>query len=74
MPGRKLDAGAIWDHLERECPGQTMTRENFIKEVGELTCPHRKAQDLARMTMERDKQRTLGLYSKAAIDRSLSNG
>jgi len=71
MPGQKMDAGAIWDHLERECPGQTMTREVFVKECGDLMCPHKKMQDLTRMTMERGRQRTLGLYAQNKIDKAV---
>ncbi len=74
MPGRKMNAGAIWDHLERECPGQSITREAFVKEVGDLMCPHKKVQDLTRLTMERGRQRTSALYSKNRIDRALNNG
>ena len=68
MSGRKMDAGAIWDHLERECPGQSMTREAFVKDCDDLMCPHKKVQDLTRMTMERGRQRTLSLYNKQKID------
>ena len=71
MPGRKLDAGAIWDHLERECPGQTLSRENFVSECKRLSNPHSMQQDLTRMTMERGKRRTMSLYSRNKIDKAL---
>lgn len=67
MP-KRLNAGEIYDAFPE---GQTMTREAFVKECGDLMCPHRRIQDLTRMTMECHKQRTLGLYSKNRIDRAV---
>jgi hypothetical protein len=68
---KRLDAGAIYDQFERSCPGQSMTREAFVKECDDLMCPHKKVQDLTRMTMERGRQRALALYSKNEIDKAV---
>ena len=68
MMRKKMDAGAIYDAFP---PGQTMSREDFIAECDRLTCPHRKVQDLTKMTMVRGRQRTLGLYQKNKIDNAV---
>ena len=65
---KKMDPGAIFDAFPE---GQTMTRADFIKECNDLTCPHKKVQDLTRMTMERGRQRTLGLFAKNEIDKAV---
>ena len=62
---KKLNAGALYDSFPE---GQTMDRDTFISECGDLTCPHKKIQDLTRMTMARAKQRTLGFFAKKRID------
>ena len=68
---KKLNAGAIYDRMVKEGGPQTMSREDFVAECGRLTCPHCKVQDLTKMTMERGRQRTLGLYQKNKIDNAV---
>lgn len=64
----RMNAGAIFDAFPE---GQTMTREAFISEVARLSDPHQMQADLTRMTMARDKQRTLGLFAKNKIDKAV---
>lgn len=70
---KRLDAGAIYDTFVEESGSQTMSREDFVKEVGVLTDPHRMQADLSRMTMERDRKRTLEMLEKRKINKALEN-
>lgn len=64
---KKVDPGKIYDEFAAHCP-QTITREDFIKEVNELSCPHRMMNDLQKMTFERDRRRTIAALQKRRID------
>jgi hypothetical protein len=68
----RMDPGKIYDTMVAEGGPQTISRADFIKEVGELTCPHRMRQDLSSMTFERGRQRTLALYNKQKIDKAVN--
>jgi len=69
----RMNFGQIYDHFEKECPGQTVSREEFVKQCAELTDPHQMMNDLQALTFEREKQRTLAMYEKRRIDEAVQS-
>ena len=68
---KRLNAGAIYDKMVREGGVQTMGRKDFIAECKRLSDPHLMQRDLGRLTAERGRQRTLGLYQGNKIDNAV---
>jgi hypothetical protein len=66
-----MDPGAIYDKMVAEAGAQTMSREDFVKECKRLSDPHLMQRDLGRITMERGRRRTLGMYRKRKVDNAL---
>ena len=71
MTKRKTSFGKVWDNMERECPGQTISRSEFIKECQRVTDPHRMQQDLTEITMEKGRKRMYALYTRNRIYKAL---